>query len=452
MHVFKRALLLLLVISMLLSGCAFGSKAEETAAPTETPTEAPTEVPTEAPTEPPKPEKFRLMQTVFPEKDAATGTLKFYFNGKEVYAGGPVSLLLDIGVTAIDDLNQTVNPWHMTGVIHVRVKQEDGSNPHLFFVAMNASSQPQKITDCMIYSITINTEKGIRFGSGKEKTPFVTGETTLEEITSAYGEPTYNESNHDDYREIAYYTPFSCAYFSFHKDVLRQVTTYYSANVLLDRAENFTYDLGARYFGNDAYILMNQYLDVKPYLPGAEEEVTDGTVEALTEKITMGGQEVVLGVRVDEMPSPFSDQFVNQLMYVNKKYYVRAGRNLGEEFYFINLNGQTNNKKKEPIANALIVKGVLTENKNYANWGKNNGKFFEFQYENLTQDSTIEDVLEQYGKPYAIHCTSYARYCYVWMYYKDQAGNTLEICVDPMLDQLIELRIVKYYEGEIYYE
>ena len=46
MNVCKRALLLLLVISMLLSGCAFGSKTEETGAPTQAPTEAPTEAPT----------------------------------------------------------------------------------------------------------------------------------------------------------------------------------------------------------------------------------------------------------------------------------------------------------------------------------------------------------------------------------------------------------------------
>jgi len=156
-------------------------------------------------------------------------------------------------------------------------------------------------------------------------------------------------------------------------------------------------------------------------------------------------------MRVDEMPSPFKDQFIDQLMYVVKKYYVRAGRNLGEEFYFINFNGQTRNKKKEEISNALLVKGVITENKNYANWGKNNEIFHEFQYENLTHDSTIEEILEQYGMPYDMDCTSYARYCFVWLYYKDKAGNTLKICVDPMLDQLVELRIIKYYEGEMAY-
>jgi len=431
MHTLKRALLVLLTVSLLVSGSALGVKAEET-----TDGQA----------------KFTLTETVFPEKDAATGTLKFYFNGKEVYAGGPVSNLLDMGVTAIDDLDRTVRPWHMTGVVRVRVNQADGTKPFVFFVAMNTSDEPCKVRECMIYSITINAEKGVSFGSGKEDVPFVTGETTLDEILAAYGEPRYNVSNNENYREIAYYEPFSCAYFSFQKDTVRQVTSYYAANVLGDRSENFTHDLGANYYGNDAYILMSQYMDVAPYLPGAEEAVTTGTVEALTEKITMGGQEVALGIRVDEMPSPFVDQFIDQLMYVNKMYYVRAGRNLGEEFYFMNLKGQTNNKKKEPIANALIVKGVFTENRNYANWGKDNEIFHEFRYEELTQDSTIEQILEQYGMPYDMEFTSYARYCFVWMHYKDKAGNKLNICVDPMLDQIIELRVSKYYEGELRYD
>ena len=133
-------------------------------------------------------------------------------------------------------------------------------------------------------------------------------------------------------------------------------------------------------------------------------------------------------------------------MPVLKNYYVLAGRNVAEQFYFINLNGQ-----KEDMSNTLTVKGVFTQNCNYSNWGRDNSDFHEFQYENLTQDSTIEDVLAQYGAPMELHCTSSAKACFAWMHYKDEAGNTLRVCVDPMLNQLIELRVSKYYEGEIYY-
>jgi hypothetical protein len=36
-----------------------------------------------------------------------------------------------------------------------------------------------------------------------------------------------------------------------------------SANVFGDLAETFNHDFGASYFGNDAFILMNQYMDVQ---------------------------------------------------------------------------------------------------------------------------------------------------------------------------------------------
>ena len=70
--------------------------------------------------------------------------------------------------------------------------------------------------------------------------------------------------------------------------------------------------------------------------------------------------------------------------------------------------------------------------------------------ENMTNEID-QDVLEQYGMPYRLHCTSYARGCFAWLFYKDKAGNMLEIKVDPVLDQLIELQFTKYYEGEIFY-
>jgi len=455
MRILRCALLIMLAVSLLMSGCAIDLKPEETTAPTAASatvsmesTEEPTEAPTEAPTEPTEPEKFQLTETVFPETNAATGTLKFYINGKEVYAGGNVSDLLSANVSTYEDFDQILQPWHMSSVKRVRVeladvKEED--EPFVFFIAMNASGEPKKISECMLYSVTINTSDGVSFGSGKEDAPFVTGVTTKEELVAAYGQPDYEKSADVKFCEIAYYEPFNCAYFSFYQDVVRQVTTYYSANLFGNLAENFSYDFGASYFGNDCYILMSQYMDVMPYLAG--EEVQTGVHEALLEKITLGGNELAMGTRCADMPSPFSDAFVDQLMPVHKKYYLKAGRNVGEEFYFINLNGQKKDK-----ADNLIVKGVFTQNKNYANWGQDNSKFFEFQYENLTQDSTIEDILEQYGMPYKLHCTSYARACFAWLFYKDKAGNELEICVDPILDQLIELSFSKYYEGEIRYE
>ena len=456
MKMIRCVLLTVLAASLLLSGCAFSLTAEETAAPTAAPTQAPTqpaeeptEAPTEAPTEPPEPEKFTVKEVVFPETDAATGTLKFYINDQEIYAGGPVATLLNAGITSYEDFTQILQPWHTSSVLRVRVEMADvkeGDLPFVFFVALNASNEPKKISDCIFYSISINTSSGVKFGSGKEETPFVTGETTMEELIAAYGEPDYDKSADVKFREMAYYEPFNCAYFTSYQNKVRQVWTYYSANILGDLAADFKHDLSDSYFGNDCFILMSQYMDVAPYLPGATGEIKTGVVKALSEKITMDGQVVELGMNCADMPSPFGEAFAGQLMPVHKMYYLLAGRGNPEEFYLININGQ-----KKDIADTLTVKGVFTQNKYYANWGTKNSAYHEFQYENLTQNSTIEDVLEQYGQPLDMRCSSNARNCFAWLFYKDEAGNSLEICVDPILDQIVELHIFKYYEGEIQY-
>ena len=198
MNKVRCALILLLMVSLLLGGCAVRVTAEETVMPTVAPTQAPVEetaAPTEAPTEPAEPARFTLKETVFPEKDAATGTLTFYINNKKVYAGGPVSDLLDAGVTTYENLQAIVQPWHMTSVLRVRVEMEDTEEedlPFVFFIAMNASDEPKMVSECMLYSVTINTDDYVLFGSGREAMPFVTGETTIDEIMAAYGEPDYD--------------------------------------------------------------------------------------------------------------------------------------------------------------------------------------------------------------------------------------------------------------------
>ncbi|MBQ8688601.1 MAG: hypothetical protein IJ512_08700 [Ruminococcus sp.] len=453
MKTLRQVLLILLIVSLLMSGCTAGQTAEGVTAPTEATqasTEAPTEAPTEVPTEPTEPEGYQLAETVFPETDAATGTLKFYIKGQEIYAGGPVSSILDAGVTSYDDFEQIIQPWHMSNVIRVRVELEDTKDkdkPYVFFVAMNASNEPKKLSECLFYSITINGDSGVQFGSGNETEPFVTGVSTKEDLFAAYGEPDYSKSEFSAYLEVAYYEPFSCAYFAFQNGKVRQIFTYYSANLFGDLTENFEYEFTGSYFGNDCYILMNQYLDVTPYLPDVETEVQSGIVEKLSEKITFGETEIEFGGYSTQMPDPFGAAFVDILMPVYHHYYVQTGRVNAEEFYLINQDGGSNT-----MAADLRVKGAVTENRYYVNWGNDSSAYNEFQYENLTQNSTIDNILEQYGAPMEMNCTSYARACFAWLHYKDQGGNTLQICVDPILNQLVEIRVAKYFEGELVYK
>ena len=62
----------------------------------------------------------------------------------------------------------------------VQGAEPDKDKPYVFFVAMNTSNEPKKLSECMFYSITINGDSGVQFGSGKEKKPFVTGDTELD--------------------------------------------------------------------------------------------------------------------------------------------------------------------------------------------------------------------------------------------------------------------------------
>ena len=442
----RRILTLLLLVMLLL--CACGARdTQETLAPTQAqaPVQEPTEPPTEAPTEPEKP---RLAEVVFPDADKATGALKFYIQNQVIHAGAEVSKLLNLDVTSYEDFDEILEPWHTSGVLRVRVELKDTREsdlPYIFFNAVNASDEPRPIRECLIYSITVNTDKGILFGSGKESMPFVTGQTTMQDMIAAYGEPDYSFAREDTYHEIAYYEPFNCAYFSFKNGVLRQVYTYYSANIYGDLAETFDHEFSGSYFGNDCYILMNQYMDVMPYLLG-KTDAQVGVLDSITETITMGGVDLVLGCGLYEMPELFGEPLWDLQIFMHAMRYVRAGRNNPEEFYIFN------NSSKDAYKNDdLIIKGVFTQNRNYSNWGKDNTAFHEFQYDSLTQDSTIEQILELYGMPKELHCTSSARYCFAWLFYEDPAGNTLRLCVDPITNQLIELRVSKYFAGEIKY-
>lgn len=437
MKLTRRIMLVLLAVCTLLGGCA-ATDVEETVPET---TAAPVETaaPTEAPTEPV--ETAPVVE--LPTEDIATGTLCFYFGDKTVHAGGQVSDILDIGVQSYQDLQQTIQPGQMSEVIRVRIEDEAvavENRPFLFFVAVNPTEEPCTLAECLIYSLTINTDSGVAFGSGQETEHFYTGQTTLEQMLAVYGQPDHEDGRKRYYKEIAYYEPFSCAYFTFKNGVVRQIFTYYSANMFVEQTENFDHELTG-YFGNDCYILMNQYLDVSGYLTPAEE--IPATLTSFTESVKLGDQTVELGKSISEMPSPFRENLEGLTVPLGSKTYITIGRNDPEEFWVINTNGQYGQ-----LAGKLTVKGVITKNCNYTNWGTDNSGFHTFEYDGLTQDSTIEDILEKYGMPGRLECTSNARKCYAWMEYEDESGNYVHFCVDPMTDQIVEVHVNKYFEKE----
>lgn len=432
----KRLLLLILAVCMLLCACgAPGAESQETTGPASVPTEPAVTEP--AATEPP------IQEPVLPEMDAATGTLMFYFGDYRIHAGAPMADVIAMGISTDQDLDAVLQPYHTSEVITVRVDLEDSEqddDPLIFVVAVNAQEEPLPVSQCQIYSITVNTESGIKFGSGNETEPFVTGKSTRKEIEAIYGEPGFSRSGESKYVEVAYYQPFNSVYFSYKSGVVRQIIACYSANLYRPLAEAFTGDLTGMYYGADCAILMSQYLDVKPYLDGSAEVEK---LESLEESIVMDGQTIELGISAADLPTPFGEPFRGHLLPVAYKYYVRTGRENEEEFYMLNWNGQNS----ENHADSLVVKGVITENREYCSWGKDNSAFHEFEYMGLTNQTTIDQVLETLGMPLELHCESSGRLCDAWLYYEDVNGNELLLRVDPMLNQLMELHVSKYYSG-----
>lgn len=471
---YAKIAVLLLALS-LMSGCAKTETAPETQAPTAAPETTAAAQPaqtlpeeTEAPTEPAP----TYPEPVMPETDAATGTLNFYINGQTVHAGGKVSDLMDAGVVTYDDLSKPVNPGEMSELIQVRVELEnvaERDEPFLFFVAMNPMEEPLPVSECLIYSLTVNCDGGISFGSGKEKTPFVTGNTTRDVIEAAYGAPTEINSQSDIYAETVYYQPFNCVSFTYRNGVVRQVFAYYSANLYGDLAQNAPKEVMSDYYGADAFILMSRYMDVTEYLPGhslelkakEEEDLSKqrtkdklpkagevGVTDTRPDVITLGGYDIRLGCRTSELPAIWWQNFDGLMVPIERNFYMRVGRNAMEEFYIINDKGQ--NDGDYPLNNTG-VKGVITENCHYTNWGTDNSGFYEFGYDGLTQDATIPEILEKYGQPSRLFCTSSARFCFAWLHYDAVDGNQIRFKVDPMTNQLVEIRVSKYIDMEMHY-
>lgn len=468
MKIRYRMILTVLALCLLLSACGTAPAAETE--PTVLPTEAPTE-PVVAETEPvvEKPafmEKLHyqpeLSETVLPEEDAATGTMRFYFGDKSIYAGGPVSDLIDVGFHTYGDLTQVLQPWHMSGVIRVLIDLpdvEEKEEPYVFFAALNASDEPRMISDCLIYSITVTYESGISFGSGNEKEPFVTGTTTREELVAAYGEPTHTDSLKDKYEELFYYQPFSSVSILCKQGVVRQVSSYYCANVYGSLAEDLDFELTGNAMENDAIIFMSQYMDIAPYLPeeetgeektttSAEEEKEEeadktGILSSFDSSFELDGKTIKFGSKVSELPDPFKEALSGLTMPINRNYYTRTGKSEPEEFFLINSEGQSNMKSDD-----LVIKGVIVENPGYCNWGFDNSAFHSFSCQGITQDSTIDEVLELLGQPRQMLFTSGERNCFVWMHYETEEGDLLRIRVDPMLNQVVEVNMSKYFENE----
>lgn len=374
-----------------------------------------------------------------------SGALTFRVENVKLQVGGPVSDFIGDGVELGADPSALLEPGQISGNISIRIKMDGVSldkEPILFFHAVNDSAEQRMISQCRIYSVIINTQSGIQFGCEDYDATFISGLSTIDEIKHVYGEPDYYRANGEKYEEMAYYAPFDSVYFSFQNGTVRQIMAIYAPQKTSDTKELEKNG----YFGYDALLTMGKYLDVSAYLP-SDAVVDRGTSVDLEECITVGDVKLKLGSAFTDLPEMFSQPYEGAPLDLASNHYILTGKGNAEELFLLN-----DSKRAINSFRYCTLIGVVTHNAEYTNWGSDYADHNPFQYQGIDHHSTIEDIISNFGLPQELHATSSAHACFVWMHYRDQKGNELRIRVDPMLDAIVELRVMKYYPNAVAYE
>ena len=426
-----RCLILALVL-LILTGCG-----AEPVQPVATEAETVAIAITEPVTEPEQTEAAETICESEPPVEEICDGMIFSAGDVTFQVGGPVSDLMVDGVELGMDPDTRIPAGQISG--NIRVKVSDGI--YFYFHAINDAQEPEVLAQCRIYSVTVNVQEGIRFGMEGGDT-FTNGISTVDQIIGEYGTPDHRRSNSEPYEEIAYYAPFESVYCSFKEGIVRQVMAVY-----WQPGQALTGDVvPERWNENDALLLMGKYMDVSPYL--AQEENPDYKEKAeLGDTVTLGDGEIQLGSTFFDLPEEFISPYRSAPLVLDPGYYILTGKGNGEEFFLLNRT-----KKELNSFDKTTVIGIVTHNAGYTNWGSDYGNFHTFHYQGLEQNSTIEDILAIFGMPRELHPSSGVNGCFLWMHYIDADGDQLRIRVDPMTDQIVELRIRKYYPDANMYQ
>ena len=417
---------------LILTGCAAAPAQPETTEP-----ETVAVVITEPPTELEQTEAAETVCESEPQAEEICDGMIFSAGDVTFWVGGPVSDLLIDGVELGMDPGTRIPAGQISG--NIRAKVSDGV--YFYFHAVNDSQEPAQLSQCRIYSVTVNVQEGIRFGM-EDGTTFISGVSTVEQIIGEYGEPDYRRSNSDPYEEIAYYAPFESVYCSFKEGIVRQVMAVYWQP---GQALTGEY-IPEAWNESDALLLMGKYMDVSPYLTQSENPDYKATAE-LGDRITVGDAEIQLGSIFFDLPEAFIAPYRSAPLVLDPGYYILTGKDNGEEFFLLNRT-----KKELNSFEKTTLIGIVTHNAAYTNWGSDYENFHPFHYQGLEQNSTIGDILTIFGMPRELHPSSGVNGCFLWMHYTDEDGDELRIRVDPMTDQIVELRLLKYYPDANMYQ
>lgn len=428
----KGRLISCMLLLMMLAGCGNTPVPTEAAEPETAAVTIPETEPEEmAHSEP----EETVSDTEAPEVEMKTGMV-FHAGDVTFRVGGLVSELVDAGGELGMDPGTLIPAGQITGNIRVKISDEI----YVFFHGFNDSEEEKCLSQCRIYSVTVNVQEGIQFGMEEDMT-FTSGVSTIDQILEAYGTPDYRRSNSKTYEEMAYYAPFDSVYYSFKDGIVRQVMAVHWQPGQILTGE---YDPDG-WFGNDALLLMGNYMDVSAYL--SQDGNTELTVSPdLGDKVIIGDDEIQLGSAFFDLPEIFTAPYESAPFYLDVGYYMLTGKDNGEEFYLLNRTDD----ELTTFRDATMI-GIVTHNAGYTNWGSDYEKFHTFRYQGLDNGSTIEDILAIFGMPQQIDPSSSANGCFVWMHYADAEGDELRIRVDPMSNEIAELRILKHYpEAKMY--
>ncbi len=397
-----------------------------------TPAETPelTPAPTPAPTEP------ELPAVEQGSIDTAPGTVAFQLGAVRAYCGSTVASVLAEDLSVDGNLDALVMPMGYSDEIRLCVPDAQGKyEDYLFVVAVNPTPDPRPVRDCLIYSLSLNCQKGLGFSLGGGS--FRTGEATRSDILSAWGTPAVcNEGK--DYIELVYYRPFSMVQIILRKGVAEQVRAYHSAWLYPELAQTPMGD----YMSGDAWLQLSRYLDVTKYLAGEKGEKRE-----LPLSLQIDGKAIDMGMQTRLLPQPWKGLYQSARTILASRHYLYAQLPGHEGFTFVNPSWHSEIRN----FSTTLVKGIHAFNPAYTGWGESMPKALGFTYNGFHHTGTIADVLAAMGQPYEVICESGTAWCFVWLHYESPKGDTLRIKADPISGQLLELRLdMKMYDVHPY--
>ncbi len=362
---------------------------------------------------------------------SAGGNIAFYVNDAPVFAGMNISRALTGDVRCPDDLDLMLEPGQFSGILRLEFPSEEGERITLFAIVTNTASQPAAVRDCTIYSLSAYDGCAAQIGEGR----LVSGEAKVSDVIAVYGEPTRRTSGEDS-DILVYHKPLSTLTFTAHDGVVRQVTAYHIAGQYQQEI-NTCAGLAAEDISSlEGLTVLSRYLDVSPYAAGES-----GPHQELSTTLQTYGTDIELGCDIEELPLAVAEKYINLYCPTAPYETIRVGLANEVEFRFYNSSLEHQLK-----LGGMVVQGAYLMNPVYSGFGADNSGHQTFSYMGLTNEDGIERILDTLGQPTKVSAVCDGRHGYAWLHYIAESGDTADFKVDIFTGELIELRVIKYFE------